>query len=211
MPFGAIFGIAGSPPRAWGQSIRCAPVSTRERFTPTGVGTIIYDAAYFVGWSVHPHGRGDNAPKNLSEEQKFGSPPRAWGQYLLTSPSTQRSRFTPTGVGTMVRPSLPRHPAPVHPHGRGDNTPRSRRIRGSNAVHPHGRGDNEPNNQRQRRLNGSPPRAWGQCRRALRGAHEPRFTPTGVGTMTNCGKSNRARAVHPHGRGDNRHTYWLAR
>ena len=70
-------------------------------------------------------------------------------------------------------------------------------------VHPHGRGDNHPWAITKTYIHGSPPRAWGQCRRA--GRHEPqrRFTPTGVGTIKSLPVSSYHPPVHPHGRGDN--------
>ena len=155
--------------------------------------------------TVHPHGRGDNAPRRP-----------------LTP---DRRRFTPTGVGTMGWRRRTESQSSVHPHGRGDNNtvttrnslpsgspPRAwgqsdagspqhharrftptgvgtigsaRLIRASTPVHPHGRGDNI---QRNRLLGaarfGSPPRAWGQC-------------PPGRA----IGERG---TVHPHGRGDNR-------
>ena len=50
----------GSPPRAWGQSVHWYDVPQKERFTPTGVGTITSDCATPQPTPVHPHGRGDN-------------------------------------------------------------------------------------------------------------------------------------------------------
>ena len=52
--------LAGSPPRAWGQSCRRLPSVGRVRFTPTGVGTIRGRLRLRPTRSVHPHGRGDN-------------------------------------------------------------------------------------------------------------------------------------------------------
>ena len=111
---------------------------------------------------VHPHGRGDN--------------------YTPSDAEIRLSRFTPTGVGTMVSPISRRSPSPVHPHGRGDNYRSLLRITVTD---------------------GSPPRAWGQCVRRRRLRQRKRFTPTGVGTIL-CGRAiKRREAVHPHGRGDN--------
>ena len=50
---------------------------------------------------------------------------------------------------------------------------------------------------------GSPPRAWGQLETSDVLYPAARFTPTGVGTMPAVSVSERRRAVHPHGRGDN--------
>ena len=132
--------------------------------------------------SVHPHGRGDNNANDAANVQPIGSPPRAWGQYRRQRSVAEKARFTPTGVGTMLI-----------------NTP----IPLSTSVHPHGRGDNAALVRRQTVGYGSPPRAWGQfsLRRAV--IVLPRFTPTGVGTISDGSLTRPNVAVHPHGRGDN--------
>ena len=50
---------------------------------------------------------------------------------------------------------------------------------------------------------GSPPRAWGQLHPGKSAVGIPRFTPTGVGTMSTGRPTRTASTVHPHGRGDN--------
>ena len=132
--------------------------------------------------AVHPHGRGDNNPVRSQLATLNGSPPRAWGQSVLGMSGPIVCRFTPTGVGTIVRPRRAPPGAPVHPHGRGDNPSRHRA-----ADDPHG----------------SPPRAWGQSGRRDDGRHGNRFTPTGVGTILVVERQPAVAAVHPHGRGDN--------
>ena len=72
-------------------------------------------------------------------------------------------------------------------------------------VHPHGRGDNAPNAPRCASAIGSPPRAWGQCRRWACARLDHRFTPTGVGTIRVGRFGIPMTTVHPHGRGDNEH------
>ena len=74
---------AGSPPRAWGQFPMKLPVASKNRFTPTGVGTISSTPDQQNRTTVHPHGRGDNLSIVNAGEERNGSPPRAWGQ--LTS------------------------------------------------------------------------------------------------------------------------------
>ena len=54
-------------------------------------------------------------------------------------------------------------------------------------------------------LYGSPPRAWGQSLAARLLFRFPRFTPTGVGTIASRTAGAAGAAVHPHGRGDNKH------
>ena len=70
-------------------------------------------------------------------------------------------------------------------------------------VHPHGRGDNSPNVAYPVLQFGSPPRAWGQCWHEHPYADDVRFTPTGVGTIDYAVYRWHEHPVHPHGRGDN--------
>ena len=132
--------------------------------------------------SVHPHGRGDNSASDLFVNVFYGSPPRAWGQFGVVGQAPAVARFTPTGVGTMDV---------------------SCGYDIASSVHPHGRGDNDIKALQFMTYFGSPPRAWGQLKRA--GSRDPllRFTPTGMGTITRQAATARTRAVHPHGRGDN--------
>jgi hypothetical protein len=173
----------GSPPRAWGQFVNgCCNVEIL-RFTPTGVGTISMMIWALSTCSVHPHGRGDNRVMSISTILCLGSPPRAWGQCGVGSAADRRLRFTPTGVGTMFCFGW---------------------VIGVQAVHPHGRGDNLRICRRRLWPNGSPPRAWGQCRLDRPHRRQPRFTPTGVGTIQVRSRPRAGASVHPHGRGDNR-------
>ena len=94
--------FAGSPPRAWGQCVKQKKVPGIDRFTPTGVGTIRNRVHIAARRSVHPHGRGDNYQYVYYPQQKNGSPPRAWGQYVLKRGDDAIARFTPTGVGTIL-------------------------------------------------------------------------------------------------------------
>ena len=155
-------GKSGSPPRAWGQSTPKQRLDKRARFTPTGVGTMPYARRALPILPVHPHGRGDNARCNRDDRASCGSPPRAWGQYVVRASRHPNYRFTPTGVGTMLISA-------------------GRDI--ARAVHPHGRGDNNLPDSVKTTKGGSPPRAWGQCRRRRGTLRRVRFTPTGVGTI----------------------------
>ena len=153
----------GSPPRAWGQCrcVRCRTV--KIRFTPTGVGTIRRAGSAPTATTVHPHGRGDNNHSVTAALMFHGSPPRAWGQSALPAQLRTAPRFTPTGVGTISAFCTTARRATVHPHGRGDKC---------------------GNSPAQSRSRGSPPRAWGQLPTAGRFQRCPRFTPTGVGTIS---------------------------
>jgi len=130
------------------------------------VGTIAPGALVHTAETVHPHGRGDNLSISTDTLSLIGSPPRAWGQCDLFARSPRTGRFTPTGVGTICGGSATRWCATVHPHGRGDNV----ELDVGTLL-----------------LYGSPPRAWGQSRRCAGRSGPARFTPTGVGTMRQCG------------------------
>ena len=172
----------GSPPRAWGQSSRSSLCQKLRRFTPTGVGTIVYYPRQQDFDAVHPHGRGDNSLWR-GGQWLDGSPPRAWGQLCAFFGVASPVRFTPTGVGTIG----------------------ARACTGiCGAVHPHGRGDNDAGEDRNLLDDGSPPRAWGQFPVAGARRIATRFTPTGVGTILIFLFVLSAPSVHPHGRGDNR-------
>ena len=196
--------VYGSPPRAWGQCTASADGECHRRFTPTGVGTI--NGLHFPLASPH------------------GSPPRAWGQFESAPGGYADARFTPTGVGTMRIASeypsarfgspprawgqfsgcrLRYQPAAVHPHGRGDNAVRCGQQDVGIRFTPTGVGTITAENVPTRRYLGSPPRAWGQCRRMRIAYACVWFTPTGVGTMRPPAARARAPPVHPHGRGDN--------
>ena len=172
----------GSPPRAWGQSVRALVDMIELRFTPTGVGTIKAIASLASNSSVHPHGRGDNKMRIRQIGTLVGSPPRAWGQSDRGGAVGVGERFTPTGVGTIR-------------NQRWCSTPET--------VHPHGRGDNLTLNCEKDFDIGSPPRAWGQLCSSSSRHNSSRFTPTGVGTIARCHAAQPVTAVHPHGRGDN--------
>jgi len=75
--------VNGSPPRAWGQLYFYQYRPKSLRFTPTGVGTILYIYGQHIQLTVHPHGRGDNPDDPQYNFELFGSPPRAWGQCNL--------------------------------------------------------------------------------------------------------------------------------
>ena len=110
-----------------------------------------------------------------------GSPPRAWGHFILTRRSTRKKRFTPTCVGTFRKILCKCNSGWVHPHVRGDiNTP------DATLTSPIG----------------SPPRAWGHFPSFYAFFFFLRFTPTCVGTFSRGrGRPHRG-LVHPHVRGD---------
>ncbi len=151
------------------------------RFTPTCVGTVGRKAGTSTSRSVHPHVRGDGSSMSWYGSLWYGSPPRAWGRFILEPEELQLGRFTPTCVGTVPPCARRARPITVHPHVRGDGD----RILVHQAIH-----------------GGSPPRAWGRSRASDLRSARARFTPTCVGTVALPPAQVQARSVHPHVRGD---------
>ena len=132
----------------------------------------------------------------------LGSPPRVWGQRRRRLGEAARQRFTPTRVGT----TTPRHHrlarSPVHPHACGDNA----RVALAYGLDPGSppRVWGQPRRAEHRELaGGSPPRAWGQPHLQTERLRDARFTPTRVGTTPRPTVGTVAKPVHPHARGDN--------
>ena len=193
----------GSPPRAWGQCALPPQNELPARFTPTGVGTMWRGRSRRDASAVHPHGRGDNGLATKDGKSKFGSPPRAWGQFRDIAQKRGSARFTPTGVGTMSEISACDRRITGSPPrawgqcGRKEILQIERRFTPTGVgtigyfrlvavivqVHPHGRGDNRERNYPVVVTAGSPPRAWGQSHSAALPMPVRRFTPTGVGTI----------------------------
>jgi len=173
--------VHGSPPRAWGDWEMETPSSASTRFTPTRVGRLrsFWRAPYSS--PVHPHVRGEIVAIGEPPQHAGGSPPRAWGDYLVLVRGLDGVRFTPTRVGRF---------APMIGSA------------GSTAVHPHARGEILEIPCRSAIRHGSPPRAWGDCAVSLEGVDVPRFTPTRVGRFRWRPALLTRRPVHPHARGE---------
>ena len=175
--------VLGSPPHAWGQCDPHPPRPAAHRFTPTCVGTIQGSGKSARRDAVHPHMRGDNIKDYGDSVDQTGSPPHAWGQWIVSASSVPHQRFTPTCVGTMISFSVTVTPlpgSPPHAWGQweGPKALPSRRL-----VHPHMRGDNYKSRRHLHLSNGSPPHAWGQFFLFTFKVLNARFTPTCVGTM----------------------------
>ena len=153
----------------------------RTRLTPTCVGRTWSPRAAGTGSTAHPHVRGEDKTTKFVRGDAGGSPPRAWGgRYGLRRGSRPRG-LTPTCVGrTPAGPGTGRC-CPAHPHVRGEDG-------GCDPPSP-------------RRL-GSPPRAWGGPPSLRHLVLVLRLTPTCVGRTCPRWFRRRARAAHPHVRGE---------
>ncbi len=152
----------GTPPHAWGQFVICFFFYVCIRYTPTRVGTISLSSLYYKSAPVHPHTRGDNYILGVLHSFHLGTPPHAWGQFILIIKLYGISRYTPTRVGT-IRVFK--------------NTP------SIFTVHPHTRGDNEGHPFCGHDKVGTPPHAWGQSMVLMLWFQHHRYTPTRVGTI----------------------------
>ena len=152
------------------------------RFTPTCVGTTRHRSHTRPPISVHPHVRGDDRGARVFTWSFPGSPPRAWGRRGSARRCTGRPRFTPTCVGTTMRPRSACQTSSGSPPRAWGRRSASCPCPSSTPVHPHVRGDDRDRRQVVTSRRGSPPRAWGR---------------PGLHVSTHC-----AVQVHPHVRGD---------
>ena len=74
----------GSPPHAWGDCKQDSGPCCGERFTPTRVGRFIHPAILPSLNTVHPHTRGEIEELVPIPICECGSPPHAWGDFLLS-------------------------------------------------------------------------------------------------------------------------------
>ena len=121
VPPEALFRLAGSPPRTWGQREPANPsrpppsvhphargdsasshscVRTRCGSPPRTWGQRRQPSVLRACCPVHPHARGDSPIRSPTNETRPGSPPRTWGQLNLLGTLGLVRRFTPTHVGT---------------------------------------------------------------------------------------------------------------
>ena len=199
-------------------------VAIPYRFTPTRVGTTRAGHAGGQPLPVHPHACGDNVPIPIPHLEGDGSPPRVWGQRWWrrsppppppVHPHACGDNFQAATYASQVAGSPPRvwgqldaggdfHPAPrFTPTRVGTTVQRPRHVVVS-SVHPHACGDNPSMRLLISSTPGSPPRVWGQRRRAVRQRLHVRFTPTRVGTTAATRRRRMMLSVHPHACGDNR-------
>ena len=110
-----------------------------------------------------------------------GTSPRVWGKGKELSEAVGIGRNIPTGVGKS-RPGAC-GPRPV-------------------AEHPHGCGEKSSRTPTRRTRRGTSPRVWGEAYMVDAKTRGERNIPTGVGRSRSARPPRRARAEHPHGRGE---------
>ena len=170
-----------TPPHAWGRpdSPDKIPMSTRN--TPTCVGKthVKHEGPLLV--RKHPHMRGEDSLHTTPKNQKYETPPHAWGRRSNTLFCTCCRRNTPTCVGKTAGRQYADRYLRKHPHMRGED------VLGG-LPHP------LPKE--------TPPHAWGRPVRHVEYAGQPGNTPTCVGKTQPKGATMPRYKKHPHMRGE---------
>ena len=150
------------------------------------------------------------------------SSPRRWGTPGRRAAGHVVDRFIPTPVGNAGSARCAPGCAAVHPHARGERSPRPAWCWPGVGSSPRpwgtpGTRDNHPCAERfiptpvgnaswrsssLMRSFGSSPRPWGTLGEALRGPPSGRFIPTPVGNASSAPAAPPIRPVHPHARGE---------
>ena len=153
--------------------------------------------------AVHPHRCGENESRPRRHSGDDGSPPQVWGKLINQIDGTQRTRFTPTGVGKTDYALIAANVRWFTPTGVGKTSTHPIRSR-SMPVHPHRCGENCVRLTLLRGKGGSPPQVWGKLAPTTDGPAWRRFTPTGVGKTSSGNLQGAPMMVHPHRCGENR-------
>ncbi len=150
-----------SSPHPWGTLRQKSGITYTRRFIPTPMGNTGPGPGRRRSLPVHPHTRGEHAPKPQKPKPTAGSSPHPWGTQRIWFRTFESTRFIPTPVGNTSRSFLAIRSGSVHPHTRGEHcstrestgagfwfipTPvgntRSRLpSAGPQPVHPHTRGE----------------------------------------------------------------------
>ncbi len=131
--------------------------------------------------AVHPRGRGEQCRSKRKLDWQGGSSPRARGTVMQLTTGSTVTRFIPAGAGNRGLTRMPRHIAPVHPRGRGEQSPPLWRCTTGS---------------------GSSPRARGTVQICFVTHCLLRFIPAGAGNRRPFLAIACLIAVHPRGRGE---------
>ena len=96
---GRIEGADGSSPRAWGKLKHVEADRVFKRTIPTRVGKTPFSGSVAIGYTDHPHARGENLSKRVFVNVVAGPSPRAWGKRRSDDAGVRADRTIPTRVG----------------------------------------------------------------------------------------------------------------
>jgi len=114
----------GPSPLAWGTQTYHAGFRESTRSIPTRVGNTLRRIFRAFSYPVHPHSRGEHSDSTSRSAAISGPSPLAWGTLVFPSGPGIGGRSIPTRVGNTSPPGWHRPPSPVHPHSRGEHSPR---------------------------------------------------------------------------------------
>ena len=154
------FKEAETPPRAWGRPVLLAGNDGYHGNTPTGVGKTQISRHLALWLRKHPHGRGEDYPRDVNAPLEMETPPRAWGRRKRPNLIGPGIGNTPTGVGKTQQRASAWPWRWKHPHGRGEDKISTWPIRSCPET---------------------PPRAWGRQHTTHATQRAVGNTPTGVG------------------------------
>ena len=194
-----------------------------HRLIPTHAGKTGPNAGVWsVSWA-HPHSRGENCKGIDRAGRDNGSSPLTRGKHYPHPKTRSDRRLIPTHAGKTCLPVRRRRGPEAHPHSRGENRLRARRLRsppgsspltrgkptktpkrlGPRRAHPHSRGENAPSGATAVRLRGSSPLTRGKLGQDPITQHQNGLIPTHAGkTRTDLLRSY-TNGAHPHSRGEN--------
>ena len=175
----------GSSPRTWGTRPAGGPHRAVQRFIPTHVGNTCDERRAPSAAAVHPHARGEHHRRRRQRHGRSGSSPRTWGTRNKRDPRVAYVRFIPTHVGNTRCSGCRFRRRTVHPHARGEHA-----LAGFKAPE----------------RTGSSPRTWGTLGFRRCPGLSCRFIPTHVGNTAVVALLDGPSAVHPHARGEHRHS-----
>ena len=172
---------SGSPPHARGRH-RVAPRRARQgRITPACAGKTSRARSGDRLGVDHPRMRGEDAPTELSQGLRRGSPPHARGRHRLVNLAGMRRRITPACAGKTTATSKT-------PCGCWD--------------HPRMRGEDPLNTKENTMHTGSPPHARGRRIARHPMGRRRRITPACAGKTDSPETPPRDLADHPRMRGE---------
>ena len=130
-------GHVGSSPHPWGTLLPVMNINRLRRFIPTPVGNTIQMQVLQLGWTVHPHTRGEHHIRTNHQSIYNGSSPHPWGTHCQARGYVLQHRFIPTPVGNTAAPDHGPGYEAVHPHTRGEHGPASNKARCPFGSSPH--------------------------------------------------------------------------
>ena len=115
-----------TPPLTWGRLLDWQKCKRCGGNTPTHVGKTSSLSLSFVFLRKHPHSRGEDGVKTMTDYVEIETPPLTWGRRTGNAEASFGARNTPTHVGKTRLCSHSQGVNEKHPHSRGEDVVPSR-------------------------------------------------------------------------------------